>query len=447
MHSAVLLVVSMAQYEAQELKFRTDPEYATAHSCALLRTRHAMQREACWDLPLKVAMIDTCFQGWQCTPIWIIPRMDLIDIVPDGEELVFDGAHKLEALFEFMGGGFPLKATPTSSKELQENNGKRFAELPLDLKTRIRKYRFTFNTIDAATARDPDRLRTLWKCLNSSGMKLNPYEKEIPVILPLIGAVLKPAGELFKGTAIFRKDSSHRGDLEQMLQVLMALMDFPEPVFASFNGLILMWHTKVLGATMAERTAKVAEKSAEWLEGLTRCHKILEELTQLNVFCDAGGAEDISEALRKTELVLVLGRLARRFPRIETFRSQKVHIAAKLRVDIFSKTSEEMLNFIGGTGRNGSYQKKLLRYVDSIVDGFVGIVQPRLFTKAQKKAKLKEQDGKCTACGEKILPHQLCDGDHVKEWSEGGETTMENLQILHRHCHQAKLAGMHLTHE
>ena len=431
----------MAQYEAQELNFRTDPEYATSHSYPLLRTRHEMQREECWGLPLKVDMIDTCFQGWQCPPIYIINHPDLTDTVPDGEDHVFDGAHKLDAVFAFIAGKFPLKATPTSCSEIKEHDGKRFANLPIDLKTKIRKYRFTINTIDAETASDPERLRTLWGRLNSSGKRLNPYELEIPMIQPLIVKVLKPASEMFLNTPIFTKDSSHRGNLEQLLQLLLALHDIPDPKIASQNALIKLWQKRELGDTMTERQAKIEEKALYWLDVLTRCHKMLEDLNQLNVFCDAEGNPDIADALRKTELPFVLGRLARLFPRIEVFRSQKMGIATVLRDKIFSKTPEELLASVGGTARNGTYQNNIRHEIDTLVNVCVGIVQPRLFTKAQKKTKLKEQGGKCLACDKKILKHHVNDGDHVKEWSEGGETTLENLQILHRHCHQAKSSG------
>jgi len=427
--------------EAQELHFRCNPEYATQHSYPLLRTRHDKQREQCWNISQKVDMIDTCFQGWTCPPIYILKHPGRTDTVPDGEDHVFDGAHKLEAVFEFINGGFPLKATATACKEIKEHSGKYFVNLPHELKNKIRKYRFTINTIDDETACDPERLRTLWRRLNSSGTKVNSYEMEIQSIAPLITTVLKPAGERFKGTVLFPKDSSRRGDLEQMLQVLLALIDIPEPESASQNALILAWHTKELGATSVDFTAKVAERGTEWFENLVRCHKILEELTQLNVFCDSDGNSDIAGALRKTELPFVLGRLGRRFT-IENFRSQKVAIARQLRDEIFSKSPEEMLALIGGTGRNGTFQKKLLWMIDRIVDAFVGIVQPRLFTKKQKKAKLKEQKGLCAACDQKILAHHLFDGDHVMEWSAGGLTSMENLQILHRTCHQAKIAGL-----
>lgn len=431
----------MAQYEAQDLKLRTNAELisATNRNVPLLRTRHEIQREACWKSADKVEMIDTCFQNWTCPPIYVIEHQELTDVVPDGEEHVFDGAHKLEAVFEFIDDKFPLKATTTSCKEIKDHDGKLFSQLPLNLKQRIRKYRFVVNTIDDETAHDPDRLQTLWSRLNRAGVKLNQFELGIPVIRPLIVSVLLPACELFKGTVLFPWETSNRGSLEQLLQVLLALTDIAEPKFTSQNCLIKLWHTECLGATMVERTARVAERSEGWKEVLTRCHKIMEDLRQLNIFCNAEGVMDVADALRKTELPFVLGRLARRFDRIEKFRSQKVTIAARLRAELFSKKPEEMLTKIGGAGRNGAYQKKLLQFIDRMVDDFAGMVQPRLFTKAQKKAKLKEQGGLCTVCGEKILSHQLFDGDHVQEWSEGGETTMENLQILHRHCHQSKL--------
>jgi len=431
----------MTHVEAQELKFRCDPEYATAHSSPLLRTRHDMQRESCWSVAEKVEMIDTCFQGWICPPIYVINHLELTDIAPDGEDHVFDGAHKLEAVFEFMAGKFALKATPTSCMEIKEHTGKLFEALPLALKTKIRKYRFVINVIDDETAHDPERLRTLWIRLNRAGKKLNSYELEIPVIRPLIVEVLKPGCDLFRGSVFFPRDESHRGDLEQRLEVVLAMADMAEPVIKSQPALIVAWHAARLGGTMVKRTESVAAHGSEWRDILARTYKILDELTQLNVFCNAAGEPDISEGLRKTELPFVLGRLARRFSTIDAFRSQKVAIAARLRSNIFSKRPEEMIVATGGgVTRDGTFQKKLLKYIDDIVCDLAGIVQPRLFTKAQKTVKFKEQGGVCAACKEPILKHQLMDGDHVTAWSEGGATAMENLQILHRHCHQAKTA-------
>jgi len=429
----------MSWIEATYLHQRSTAEGARVAGRPLLRVRHSMQRESCWDLHEKVAMIDTCFQGWACPPIYIIMRTDLVDEVDDGEDLVFDGAHKLESVFEFINNRYPLRATAFSCREIKDNDGKHFRELSNELKNRVRQYKFCVNIVDEETANDPDRLRVLWERLNKAGRKLTSYELSIPIINLLIEHVLRPMQSVFSGSILFPKEESKRGELEQRLQVILALSDIDQPKpLSSQNGLVTRWQKEYMGETMAERAERIPAKAAGWCEALTRAHKMLVDLEQLNLFHDESGALTIQDAHRKTELPFVLGRLARRFPRIEDFRSQKMEIAARLKKDIFGKSSTDLSVELGGTGRNGTFQKKLLRYVDDMVSDLAGLVQPRLFTKAQKAAKLKEQGGCCTACGEKIHKYQLADGDHVVEWSQGGETTMENLQILHRHCHQAK---------
>ncbi len=357
---------------------------------------------------------------------------------------MFDGAHKLEAVFEFMDGAYPLKYSPDSltTAYLKEYNGQHFAELPRDLQERIRKYRFNINIVDAATAADPDLLRVLWERVNRSGKKLNKFELEIPIIAPLLERVLKPALPLFIGSELFKKEVSYRGELEQRLQLILALGDMGEPRFTSQTSLIQNWHRDSLGNTMAKRIASVDENAARWTEALTRAHKMLTDFVDLNLFCNAEGVSDITDTHRKTELPFVLGRLVRRFARIEDFRSQKMEIAARLRKDIFGRAPDMLGAHLGNTGRNGTFQKRLLLFVDKAVMELADTVQPRLFTKKQKETKLREQGGVCTLCGKKILKHQLAEGDHIIPWCEGGKTDLLNLQVVHRVCHQTKPAAV-----
>lgn len=432
----------MSWIEATYLHQRASVESANASGRPLLRVRHSMQRESCWEPKEKVDMIDTCFQGWACPPIYVIPRTDLVDEVEDGEDLVFDGAHKLEAVFQFIENKFPLRATQFACREVKENDGKYFRELGNDLKNKVRQYKFCVNTVDEETANDPDRLRVLWERLNKAGRKLNSYELSIPIIEPLIKAVLNPAEVEFDKSILFPQGaggrSTDRGSRKQTLQLLLALIDMPDQNFSAQSALVAAWHKKELGETMAERAASVLKKADRWVAALERCRKIEEELDQLMVFRGEDGELDLEEGIRKTELPFVIGRIARRFTRIEDFRSQKHAFAARLREEIFSKKPADMLAKLGGAGRNGTYQKKLLRFIDRIVDDVAGIVQPRLFTRKQKEAALVRQGGKCTLCSKRIFKNQLTEGDHVTEWSEGGETSEENLQMVHRHCHQMK---------
>jgi 5-methylcytosine-specific restriction endonuclease McrA len=223
--------------------------------------------------------------------------------------------------------------------------------------------------------------------------------------------------------------------------VILALADIHEPTSSSQPALIAKWHKECLGTTMAERTLNIEKKKDLWSDILTRAFKAMSDLEQLNVFHNAEGALDLTEGRRKTELPFVLGRIVRTFARIEDFRSMKTHIAIRLRSQLFGKTQLDLLHEFEVSCRDGTFQKKLLKKIDAIIVPAGDGVQPRPFTPKQKKEKLAEQGGLCALCGEKIMKHQVADGDHVIAWSEGGETTMENLQILHRHCHQEKTKG------
>ena len=60
----------------------------------------------------------------------------------------------------------------------------------------------------------------------------------------------------------------------------------------------------------------------------------------------------------------------------------------------------------------------------------------RAFTKSQKATKTAEQDNKCKKCGNEL--DNKAQADHIKPWSDGGRTTMDNLQILCQPCNARK---------
>jgi RNA-directed DNA polymerase len=58
-----------------------------------------------------------------------------------------------------------------------------------------------------------------------------------------------------------------------------------------------------------------------------------------------------------------------------------------------------------------------------------------------RKAKLiKRQKGKCSHCGLYFTDTDIVEVDHIKPKSLGGKNTHDNLQLLHRHCHDTKTA-------
>lgn len=54
---------------------------------------------------------------------------------------------------------------------------------------------------------------------------------------------------------------------------------------------------------------------------------------------------------------------------------------------------------------------------------------------------LKRQKGKCAHCGLFFSDGDLLETGHITPKKEGGKDTYDNLQLLHRHCHDTKTAN------
>jgi hypothetical protein len=65
----------------------------------------------------------------------------------------------------------------------------------------------------------------------------------------------------------------------------------------------------------------------------------------------------------------------------------------------------------------------------------------RAFTDKDKTKKYNQQKGICPICGEH---HEIgnMEGDHIVEWSKGGKTTIDNLQMVCKTCHRKKSQGL-----
>jgi RNA-directed DNA polymerase len=54
---------------------------------------------------------------------------------------------------------------------------------------------------------------------------------------------------------------------------------------------------------------------------------------------------------------------------------------------------------------------------------------------------LKKQKGKCNHCKLYLTLSDKLEIDHIIPKSQGGKNKLDNLQVLHRHCHDIKTAN------
>ena len=395
-------------------------------------TRGPKQRKPCWDESDNIAMIDTVSRQWKCAPIYIIRQSE------KRVDEVFDGAHRCEAVFKFINKEFKIERVSSvdwDTSPLRDYVGKYFEDLPMDLQDIIKNYKFDINIIDQETANNPAALKLLWTRLSKAGKPLNNFETMIPIHSHLNKYVLETHLNSWYKTLFFNSDKSERGQLEVKLKRLLCLSHYEVlPAFSSLEDLIKKWNDDVLGKTTDEIDKKSKEMTEQFNRTLAHVRKIYTELEDRNVLRD--GTISLIDKSKDVPLLIILGRLTYWFKTVSDFKRCATELCREVK-DIITKDPNDLCKLLGVNSRNATFQKQLIKYLD---EKFRPIAEKssdvRLFTPAQKKKKLEEQGYKCKACGEPILEHQRNDGHHIISRCKGGRTDYENLEVLHKHCHE-----------
>jgi 5-methylcytosine-specific restriction endonuclease McrA len=82
----------------------------------------------------------------------------------------------------------------------------------------------------------------------------------------------------------------------------------------------------------------------------------------------------------------------------------------------------------------------LIEKIDNIIETELNNDEnsTRFFSKKMIKEGLKLQNNICPKCSKVIKEEHDFEADHVVPWTAGGKTVIENLQVLHKRCHQLK---------
>lgn len=82
----------------------------------------------------------------------------------------------------------------------------------------------------------------------------------------------------------------------------------------------------------------------------------------------------------------------------------------------------------------GIYEYLLCREKDSFAERLLNL---RAFDKRDKMAAYSKQDGICVICKQHFEFSEM-EGDHIKPWSKGGHTVLDNCQMLCKDCNNKK---------
>jgi hypothetical protein len=388
----------------------------------LLVLRGKYQRKHSWDTTSRMALLDTVVKGWTIGPVYTIHH------IADLEEHIFDGAHRLETLCNFVNNEFPIEKRDSDTinwktSALKPFVGMYYRDLPYEAKQKIRDFEFDVNTISREIAEDPNELMTLWIRLNNSGNKLNDYEMYIPIYSKLY-EFLEEESKQWKDTFIAKKKENERGAMSVQLMRLLALSERTPPPKYTVT-LDKAWRINTFGKT-SDIDINFTQKKDELsntLKNLRRVYKFLKD-------------NGIDYTVSNIIYVAIIGRMAYWFDSQTSLTRNKDSILEYVNYMLKTPTQEHHSRYNNAKNSDQKYKNAILLDIDSC---FMSIStstdEARCFTAAQQIVKLAEQKYICPECCKPINRGELSEGHHVDPYATGGKTIMSNLQVLHKDCH------------
>ena len=212
----------------------------------------------------------------------------------------------------------------------------------------------------------------------------------------------------------------------------MALTENIPQSFLSLEHLKEKWIEKNFGKIKSDVDAEILKQK----ETLIRKIKMI--IKYMNTFKDSGLFTDE----RNIQTIQIMcGRLCSILP--EKFLIRHVEVLTnELTKEIFDKTDVDLCKELQleKISRNSQFQKRMIKYIDFIIHSKVcdDIQSKRFFSKLDIEKKLQDQKRICALCHVLITESQNYEGDHIVSWASGGNTSYDNLQVVHRICHMKK---------
>lgn len=384
-----------------------------------------------WSRKDASRLIETILQGRRMNPAWTIFNPD------DNSNEILDGQHRIKIALDFMNDKFKIDTKGSYFFIKDDHHNKLYSELKREDQRKIKEYNIDFNNLDEKYYHDEDARNEMFFILNKTSFHLNNYELNNVLYKKLNKIIITKYLEKFNK---YFKKNGKRGNIETEIWSLITLSDknFNLPnSWTSVPGLIKKYQQKIIGTNATQITEYIKNKLPEFENKLNTLLKIIDFFDSKNIDMSTtvNGRADSKYLPKKC----IIARSASKFKNIEEFNREKYKLLSEFNNRVLN-TDTDLQKTFSCSAKNSKYQKELIKLIDDIIDKSWNPNDPknrRCFSNKDKQQKLKIQDNKCNICRRSLFEKE-CQADHIIEWTNGGETIIENCQILCSTCHKDK---------
>lgn len=419
-----------------DIKFRLDHDTANQLDMTMINLNPSWQRNyESWKDEWRTQLIEVILDGQIINPIWTIDNDD------DDCEDVLDGMHRLTTIFLYLNNEFALDKKFFLDKNLNDKyHNCKFQDLDKDDQKKFKDYKLSFNKLDTSYHHNSDKRQQKWKQLNQNAAPLNDFEYNKGLFVKFYDIITQHKDYYIEKFFFHKKDNRGYIDM-RIIEIYILSHNLPD-TWSSISNMVDKFRIEKIGESN-ECINKYLEKEKQNIEKIVEfTKKVITTLYNEQFF-----ATDKSK--NKSYFLIyqiLIGRLVYFFTKdsnpVKLFNRYCQDIFKIMNKNFFNVDITTLINRYGLKGRNAQFQKYLCSEFDIIIEEFCNrSAGPRCFSKSIIEKKLKDQNNKCAICKEE--KNGGWEGDHILEWSKGGVTTYDNLQVLCTFCHKDKTRNMY----
>lgn len=373
------------------------------------------QRDFVYDDIKASKLVESALMGIPIPTIYLCEEND-------GTYSVIDGQQRMTSFVKFLKNEFKLKKL----EELKELNGLFFKDLDKNVQRTIKNT--SLNTI-VLTKESQDLKYEIFARLNQGSVALTKQELRNCIFRGPFNNMLENIVDTNKHLTELFINPNNRKKYQGFVLRFFALRNF-----ADYGSSI----DKTMNAYMAKHQYDDEKSIIEHKKLFTGTIDIIKQILGKDAFC----AFDRQHNLFMSKFSgSVYDSITIAFSMFNN-HDLMVH-ADEIRnkiIDIKINNQDYHDFTYAATGSKDRVVGRILLIYDAIkniVGKYANVPEARFFTKMDKEFLWKE-GCVCSYCKQRILSIDDAEVDHIFAFSNGGTTTLDNAQLLHRHCNREK---------